>query len=173
MEFDWGLHHRLEDRLSELADYIANQGHCNVPFNYSENTWVLGRETKSHYRLHHEGKKSQITPARIQKLIWALSGSVHSHRKGMPKKPNLDDDATRLARRVVELQSIPTAQSQDDFSSTGIRSNQFNVAFKAENPFGLAKSTSTSSRFEPQVLHAWKPEMHHLTKRILMARLRN
>jgi hypothetical protein len=117
MEFDWGLHHRLEDRLSELADYRKSRAlQCSC---YRRNSWVLGRETKSHYRLHYEGKKSQITPARIQKLIWALSGSVHSHRKGMPKKPSLDDDATRLRGRVVELQSIPTAQSQD-FSRTGI-----------------------------------------------------
>jgi hypothetical protein len=25
------LHHRLEDRLSELADYRKINGHCNVP----------------------------------------------------------------------------------------------------------------------------------------------
>jgi hypothetical protein len=62
MEFDWGLHHRLEDRLSELADY-RNIKHCNVPFNYSKKPkagyWVA--KQRSHYRLHHEGKKSQIT----------------------------------------------------------------------------------------------------------------
>jgi hypothetical protein len=91
----------------------------------------------------------------------------------MPKKPNLDDDATRLRERVVEAPEHPTAQSQDDFSSTGIRSNQFNVAFKAENPFGLAKSTRLHPCSNRKALHAWKPEMHHLTKRILMARLRN
>jgi hypothetical protein len=36
-----------EDRLSELADYRKIQGHCNVPWGYSENTglatWVYNR----------------------------------------------------------------------------------------------------------------------------------
>jgi hypothetical protein len=71
MEFDWGVCTTArEDRLSELADYRNIKGHCNVPFNYSKNPklgiWVA--KQRSHYRLHHEGKKSQITPARIQKL---------------------------------------------------------------------------------------------------------
>jgi hypothetical protein len=88
MEFDWGLHHRREDRLSELADY-RNIRHCNVPFNYSKKPkagyWVA--KQRSNYRLHHEGKKSQITPARIQKLrIWALSGSVHQPQEGDAKE---------------------------------------------------------------------------------------
>jgi hypothetical protein len=59
-----------EDRLSELTDYRKIHGHCNVPQNCSENTklgkWV-GTQ-RNNYRLHREGKKSQMTTIRIQEL---------------------------------------------------------------------------------------------------------
>jgi hypothetical protein len=59
-----------EDRLSELADYRKIQGHCNVPYRYSENTklgaWV-GTQ-RSNYRFYQEGKKSFMTTFRIQEL---------------------------------------------------------------------------------------------------------
>jgi transposase-like protein len=59
-----------EDRLSELAEYRKIHGHCNVPRSYSENVklanWVSTQ--KKHYKLHLEGKPSQITLPRIQKL---------------------------------------------------------------------------------------------------------
>jgi hypothetical protein len=53
-----GLHHRLEDRLSELADYRKINGHCNVPTTTAKRSWLIGSPKGSHYRLHHEGKKS-------------------------------------------------------------------------------------------------------------------
>jgi hypothetical protein len=59
-----------EDRLSELAEYHKIHGHCNVPGRYSENI-QLGRwvgTQRSHYRLQQEGKRSQMTLARIQAL---------------------------------------------------------------------------------------------------------
>jgi hypothetical protein len=56
--------------LSELADYRKNHGHCNVPYNYSENAklskWV-GTQ-RYNYRMHLEGKRSFITTFRIQEL---------------------------------------------------------------------------------------------------------
>jgi hypothetical protein len=60
-----------EDRLSELADYHKIHGHCNVTkYCSGENTklgeWVATQRT--HYRLHLEGKISQITLPRIQAL---------------------------------------------------------------------------------------------------------
>jgi hypothetical protein len=59
-----------EDRLSELADYRKTHGHCNVPRNYSEDSklayWVGHQRTN--YRLRQDGKRSQITPARIHEL---------------------------------------------------------------------------------------------------------
>jgi hypothetical protein len=59
-----------EYRLSELADFRKNNGHCNVPQRYSENTklggWVSNQRTN--YRLHLEGKKSSMTTFRIQEL---------------------------------------------------------------------------------------------------------
>jgi hypothetical protein len=59
------------DHLNELADYRKiNGGHCNVPRKYSENIklakWVDNQ--RSQYRLHEEGKKSQMTTFRIQEL---------------------------------------------------------------------------------------------------------
>jgi hypothetical protein len=56
--------------LSELADYSKIHGHCNVPRSYSENTKLgacVGTQKKQ-YQLHLKGKRSQITPARIQAL---------------------------------------------------------------------------------------------------------
>jgi hypothetical protein len=69
--FGWGVCITAwEDRLSELAAYSIMQGNCNVPKNYSENTklayWV-GTQRRE-YRLHQEGKKSNMTTFRIQEL---------------------------------------------------------------------------------------------------------
>jgi hypothetical protein len=59
-----------EGHLSELADYLKEHGHCNVPKSYSENTklavWVANQRAQS--RLHREGKESQMTTLRIQEL---------------------------------------------------------------------------------------------------------
>jgi hypothetical protein len=66
--FVWGV--AWEDRLSELADYRKIHGHCNVPRGNNKNTklamWV-GTQ-RSSYKLHVEGKKSQMTTFRIQQL---------------------------------------------------------------------------------------------------------
>jgi hypothetical protein len=59
-----------EVRLSELADYRKIYGHCNVPYNYSENSklghWVGTQRTN--YRFHVEGKRSQLNTLRIHEL---------------------------------------------------------------------------------------------------------
>jgi hypothetical protein len=88
--FEWdGYGAAWEDRLSELADYRRNYGHCNVPRNYSENTrlanWVTRQ--RSNYWLHLEGKTSSMTTFRIQELErldfeWKPTIST---RKGAPK----------------------------------------------------------------------------------------
>jgi hypothetical protein len=69
--FEWGVCNTAwEDHLNDLADYRKTHGHCNVPWNYSENTrlayWV-GTERRE-YKLHQEGKKSNLTTFRIQEL---------------------------------------------------------------------------------------------------------
>ncbi len=59
-----------EDRLSELADYRKIHGHCNVPQRNSEYTklanWVTYQRRQ--YKVHLEGKKSQMTTFRIREL---------------------------------------------------------------------------------------------------------
>jgi hypothetical protein len=59
-----------EDRLSELASYFKEHGHCNVPHNYNENpqlgAWV--RTQRAQYRYHLEGKISNMTLSRIHEL---------------------------------------------------------------------------------------------------------
>jgi hypothetical protein len=59
-----------EVRLSELAEYRSIHGHCNVPYNCNKKsklaTWVANQ--RSQYKLHQEGKASQITTFRIQEL---------------------------------------------------------------------------------------------------------
>jgi hypothetical protein len=69
--FEWGcVNAAWEDRLSELADYRKEHGHCNVPQMYSENTklgrWV-GTQRKQ-YNWHLQGKPSPMTLSRIQEL---------------------------------------------------------------------------------------------------------
>jgi hypothetical protein len=54
-------------RFSEFADYHRTHGHCNVPNkNNGLSNWV--KKQKPNYRLHQEGKKSPMTPHRIQLL---------------------------------------------------------------------------------------------------------
>jgi hypothetical protein len=69
--FEWGCYTATwEDRLSELADYRKVHGHCNVPYNYSENSklasWVENQ--RSNYKFQLEGKASPMTAFRIQEL---------------------------------------------------------------------------------------------------------
>jgi hypothetical protein len=69
--FEWNSRSAAgEDRLSELADYRKNHGHCNVPSCYSEYTklgyWVAYQRTQ--YKLHLKGKTSIMTTYRIQEL---------------------------------------------------------------------------------------------------------
>jgi hypothetical protein len=69
--FEWDCQSSAwEEHWSELAEYREIHEHCNVPHNYPENTklgkWV-GKQ-RHYYRCHQEGKKSPMTPFRIQKL---------------------------------------------------------------------------------------------------------
>jgi hypothetical protein len=100
---EWGCSTPWEDRLSELADYRKINGHCNVPTNYSENTqlanWIHTQRTQ--YNRHLKGKTSYMTISRIQEL--ERLGFEWKPRKGTPKKPSLNDDATRGRDRAVEV----------------------------------------------------------------------
>ena len=58
------------ERLTELRDYCRVNGHCNVPSRYPPNaplsTWVKCQRRQ--YKLFKEGKSSNITQDRIEKL---------------------------------------------------------------------------------------------------------
>jgi hypothetical protein len=69
--FEWDCYGAAwADLLSELADYRKIHGHCNVPYNYSENTksvtWVAAQ--RKHYKMHLKGKTSSMTAFRIRAL---------------------------------------------------------------------------------------------------------
>jgi hypothetical protein len=72
--------------LIELAAYREFHEHCNVPKSYSENTklanWVANQ--RSHYRLQQEGKRPQMTLARIEELesLGFKGGSLPSPPSG-------------------------------------------------------------------------------------------
>jgi hypothetical protein len=154
--FEWDSHGtNWEDRLSELADYRAVHGHCNVPQRYKENamlaTWVTTQ--RRNYRLKLEGKSSPMTPFRIQALNkldfeWK---PTFSRRKGTPKKPNVDDDTTRVRERAVKS---PKHAQQPSLKKTTVVKKAAAIKStsrtKPNNPTGIAKSTSTSSRLGPQ-----------------------
>ena len=94
-----------------------------------------------------------------------------SRRQRIPKKPSLDDDTTRDRERAVEaLEHVQTtAQTQVDRE---FRSNEVDVAFEPEE-----SEWRSPPRLHPAAsqrnLGAWRQERIDLTKRILMARLRN
>ena len=58
------------ERLAELQQYRREFGHSNVPSNFSQNpqlaTWVKCQRRQ--YKLHQEGKPSNMTPQRIREL---------------------------------------------------------------------------------------------------------
>jgi hypothetical protein len=76
-----------KDRFSDLADYHRIHGHCSVPRKDSENTklsrWVGTQRFQ--YKLHLEGKRSQMTLSRIQELEslgfeWDSQGNAWEER---------------------------------------------------------------------------------------------
>jgi hypothetical protein len=152
--FEWGVVYGAawEDRLSELADYRKIHGHCNVSQKYSEKSklarWVSYQRFQ--HKLHLEGKRSQqMTLPRIQAL--ESLGFEWEKRKGTPKKPSLDEDATRVRERAVEAPEYVQQRSLKKISaiekSAAIKSRSLS---NPKDPTGMAKSTSTSSGVEPQ-----------------------
>jgi hypothetical protein len=137
--FKWNMKCSVwEVRLSELADYCKIHGHCNVPYNYSENaklaTWVSNQ--RQQYNSNLNGETSPMTTFRIQELEslgfeWKPS---RGHGKRTPKKSSVDDDATCVCERAVEAPEHvqTTAQNQKDFSGRELPSNQIDVAGEAE-----------------------------------------
>lgn len=72
------------ERLTELKDFREVYMHCNVPSNYSENpqlaTWVKCQRRQ--YKLHLEGKPSNMTPQRISELeILGFEWELRSYKK--------------------------------------------------------------------------------------------
>jgi hypothetical protein len=86
--FEWNcLDVVREDRMSDLAEYRKIYGHCNVPYNYSENAklaiWV--NKQRGNYKLYRDGKKSHMTALRVQELEslgfeWNCLGAAREDR---------------------------------------------------------------------------------------------
>ena len=71
LQFVWDSHGAAwEDRLRELEEFKAVHKHCNVPSNYKANSSLASwcKCQRRQYRLLREGKKSNITQARIEQL---------------------------------------------------------------------------------------------------------
>jgi hypothetical protein len=131
-----------EDRLSELVEYRKIHGHCNVPNRYCQNSklgnWV-GTQ-RGRYKLHLQANTSYtMALSRIQALESLGFEWSASHKKGTPKKPSPDDDATRVREGTVEgpdqvETTAHTAQTQEDLSARELCNNQGDVALKHEEP---------------------------------------
>jgi hypothetical protein len=86
--FEWNcLDVVREDRMSDLAEYRKIYGHCNVPYNYSENAklaiWV--NKQRGNYKLYRDGKTSHMTALRVQELErlgfeWNCLGATREER---------------------------------------------------------------------------------------------
>jgi hypothetical protein len=72
-----------EERLSELADYRNINGHCNVPTNTASTQALYLSLQRNTYRLLLEGKRSQMTPARIQSLVGLVGTAMASPGKNV------------------------------------------------------------------------------------------
>lgn len=73
-----------EERLDELREFCSVFHHCNVPSNYNENpqlaTWVKCQRRQ--YKLHVEGKPSNMTTLRVQQLEGlGFEWELRSYRK--------------------------------------------------------------------------------------------
>jgi hypothetical protein len=130
--FEW-----TEKCLGALGDYSKIHGHCNVPQGYSDK-WLGNRVAaqRFNYKLHLLGKTSQMTNLRIQELEnlgFEWKSSI-ARAKGMRKKPNLDDNVTRVRASAVEIpeQMQITAQTQEDSSAKDIRNYEDDAAFEPE-----------------------------------------
>jgi hypothetical protein len=103
-----------EDRLSALVNYRKMHGHCNVPHSYSDSLklaqWVATQRTQ--YRFYQEGKTSFMSTFRIQALEslgfeWKLS---IGRGKRTRNKPNLDDDARRVHKKLANARQGADSQ---------------------------------------------------------------
>ncbi len=72
IHFVWDSHNTVwEDRVRELEEFQKKHNHCNVtptnyPFGSSLISWV--KSQRRQYRMMKDGKKSNLTPRRIQQL---------------------------------------------------------------------------------------------------------
>jgi hypothetical protein len=172
--FEWTIRACVwKERLSELADYRKIYGDCNVPTKYSETTklgnWVAKQRTQ--YKLHLVGKTSQMTNLRIQELenLGFKWKSSIARAKRMRKKPNLDDNVTRVRESAVETPEHVqiTAQTYDDSSAKDIRNYEDDAAFEPKESvrcnymLQVKGKESPMAPFRTQALESlgfeWKP----------------
>jgi len=83
-----------EKYYEELKAFKEKTGHCNVPQLYEENRLLGGwvHSQRKDYEARREGKKSPMTPARIE-LLEAV-GFKWKLRQNRPKKKKSDSSST-------------------------------------------------------------------------------
>jgi hypothetical protein len=113
-----------EARLSQLADYRKIHGHCNVPKGYSENAqlanWV--RTQRYQYKLHREGKASQMTLSRIQELeSLGFEWDIHKSLSFVSRSViDLTDDSAHPSPASVPVPPLATTHTLAEFKSMWI-----------------------------------------------------
>ena len=90
--FIWDSHSiTWEDKLEELKAYRTEHGHCNVPTGYEENSqlavWI--KTQRRQYKLFLCGRRSAMTPSRIDKLN-ELRFDWKPRTSQAPKEPRTD-----------------------------------------------------------------------------------
>jgi hypothetical protein len=144
--FEWDCSSAAwDERLIELTDYHKIQGHCNVPYNYSENSklasWVASQ--RSQYKTHLKGKSSPMTLARIQgleSLGFEWKPSI-SRRQETSKKPSPDDDETCAHEKALESLEHMQPHSLKKISALeNSAASKTTSVSKPKNPTGMAES---------------------------------
>jgi hypothetical protein len=136
--FEWagdgyGVTATWEDRLSELSDYRKIHGHCNVPYNCSENTklvsWV-GTQ-RSRYRLRSEGKRSPMTLSRIKGLE---SMGFEWAGDGYGVTATWEDRLSELSdyRKIHGHCNVPRRYSENAKLGTWARKQRYNYRLHSE-----------------------------------------
>jgi YHS domain-containing protein len=119
LAFEWDCSGATwEDRLSELADYRKIHGNCNVPAEYTRLAKWVGNQ-RIQYKLHREGKTSNMTLSHIQELESLGFECVIHESLGFvsPSVIDLTDDSAHPSPASVPVPPLATYYTLAEFKS--------------------------------------------------------